>query len=147
MKHGLTKIQDILGDFHVIQKPDLRGEPKTPAPIKTKVASSFPRIPINKQAAMIIARAPYWAKLDPGLYPASVQLPKPEDVEAKHLYTISILRSQVTNLNQTINKMKSANDSLIKDSRAKDALVSGLQSELDECKRKIEIARKTLPFL
>ena len=59
---GLVSFADQLDKVALTPEP----EPKerTPAPMKQKVVSVASREPINRQAALIIAKPPWWAKLE-----------------------------------------------------------------------------------
>jgi septal ring factor EnvC (AmiA/AmiB activator) len=139
MSKGLTSISAILGDFHVIQKPELRGEPKTPPPMRQQVTSKTPRVPINKQAAMIVARAPYWAKLDPSLHPASVKLPV---VEPKQDRALIEARQQIAKLSERVARLKETNRQLESE---RDQLVvreSQLKAEIQRLHEKVEFTKR-----
>jgi len=62
MNKGLVSFAEQLDKIALTPEP----EPKerTPEPMKQKVVSIASREPINKQAALIIAKPPWWAKLE-----------------------------------------------------------------------------------
>lgn len=138
MSKGLTNISAILGDFHVIQKPDIRGEPKTPPPMRQQVTSKTPRVPINKQSAMIIARAPYWAKLDPSLHPSSIQLP-PEPKQDRELIEA---RQQIAKLSERVARLKEINRQLESERDGLAEREGQLTVELQKLKAQIERTKR-----
>lgn len=68
MNKGLVSIAEQLDKVAITPpSPIPIDKPTTPKPIKSKVVSNPVRQPINRQAARIIAKPPWWAKLDAAL--------------------------------------------------------------------------------
>ncbi len=55
----MVKLSEFLKDW---KEPAAPKAAETPKPMLTKVVCKTPRIPVNKEAAMVIAPAPWWAK-------------------------------------------------------------------------------------
>lgn len=66
--NGLVSLSEALDKVAITPPPPAPPEkPVTPEPIKSKVVANPVRTPINRQAARIIAKPPWWAKLDAAL--------------------------------------------------------------------------------
>ncbi len=88
---GLVSIGSALDQFVVLPQPK---EPTTPPPMKAKVVAVPTREPINRQAALLIARPPWWAKLQ-----YDVQSPPPAGVNPELLRAA---REEIANLQKII---------------------------------------------
>lgn len=64
MNKGLVSFADQLDKVALTTEAEPHPHLRTPAPMKTKVVSVASRDPINRQAALIIAKPPWWAKLE-----------------------------------------------------------------------------------
>lgn len=64
MKPGLVSFADQLDKVALTPEPEPPPSQRTPPPMRTKVVSVASREPVNKQAALILARPPWWAKLE-----------------------------------------------------------------------------------
>jgi len=62
MSKGLVSFADQLDKVALTPEPEPRE--RTPAPMKQKVTKVPTREPINRQAALLIAKPPWWAKLE-----------------------------------------------------------------------------------
>lgn len=70
MSKGLVSFADQLDKVAITPPttaPPAPPEPKTPQPIRSKVIANPVRQAINRQAARIVAKPPWWAKLDAAL--------------------------------------------------------------------------------
>lgn len=105
MNRGLVSFADQLDKVALTPEP----EPKerTPAPMRTKVVSVASREPVNRQAAMIIAKPPWWAKLEfdvPDRPPPVVTV---EDLREAHL--------ENSRLAKRVEKLRSENLALLRE--------------------------------
>lgn len=110
MNKGLVSFADQLDKVALTPEPE--PPERTPAPMKQKVISVASREPINRQAALIIAKPPWWAKLEfdvPDRPPPVVTI---EELRAAHrenaklARTIETLRKTNRKLLEDITKMR-----------------------------------------
>lgn len=102
---GLVSLADQLDKVALTPEP----EPKerTPAPMKQKVVSVPTRTPVNREAALIIARPPWWAKLEydvPDRPPPVVTI---EELRSAHHENAALAR--------TIEELRRTNRKLMED--------------------------------
>lgn len=105
---GLVSLSDKFDGFVVLPEPK---EPTTPPPMKEKVVSVPTRVPINRQAALIIARPPWWAKLEYDVKDAPAPTINPEVLKAAHQQNAALVR-KLERLRESYDRVIQENESL-----------------------------------
>lgn len=102
---GLVSLADQLDKVALTPEPEPREQ--TPAPMKQKVVSVASRDPINRQAALIIAKPPWWAKLEYDVPDRPAPVVTIEELRAAHQENAALAK--------TIEELRKTNRKLLED--------------------------------
>jgi len=108
--------------------PDPKPKIVTPVPMRTKVISRASRVPINRQAALIVAKPPWWGKLQEDLFNPAKPPPVVTVEQLKEAYRQNAL------LAERIAKYRSSHQELTRE-------VELLKSRLAVTQGKLETAK------
>ena len=109
---GLVSFADQLDKVALTPEAEPPPHQRTPAPMKQKVTKVPTREPINRQAALILAKPPWWAKLEYDVPDRPAPTVTIEELRAAHqenaelARTIETLRKTNRKLMEDITKLR-----------------------------------------
>lgn len=110
--------------------PERPQQPATPPPMKQKVVSRSPRDPINRQAALIIAKPPWWAKLEAGTGPVGPPPTLSPELLKEARKEIANLQKIICNLRRQLAEAREAHNIAIADYADERTKRSELEAQL-----------------